>query len=597
MLFDMSHEGFRISDQLPSLSSLTGAGLQREQFVVEMLGLTLAMGFERARYYEAAEDVLRKEDVLVLVDEAPKHPQGHCGYTVDFSESTVARQGSGLDPVVGSAIGPDAIKSETIAALDLEGRSWVEIPVTEGNKVAGVIALDWTGPPEPITERDTATLRIVGAQVGSHLGLKPIKALEAYRDASRDWLDTDRSSDDLIRMTADYLAEILDAAATAVFEVSWPDQRLTKVHEYFPPRLRSRAKEQGELSESYAVGEHLTGQAWQPEGFRHVVDFSSLDRFGPEFVAPASREWHLALLGELHSVVYAVLGALDQRYLIRMINRVRRPELPFLSEVALLDSLSSELRSDLDTAVANERLASLTRIADLASDTTQTPLEIAESVDQSLSTEKVDDLCVLCHQEDRAQFGFGAFLGARLQGAEFKLDAEWGADELYAMAVECDGVFPLRAFIGRSPLAELLGGRDFKSVMSFMIRSGQTCGAFFVPLSSGVMRKRQRSPRFTPPPGCSFGTVSLLHAYTRLVGNAVETHNSRAREEGARHALGLIGHEIGAPLAIANSAADEALNNAEMTIREVGSPQVAREATAKIDSFREALWDRRKPSV
>ena len=585
----MDDGAFGIGEHLPALSSLTGEGLVREDFVAEMLTLMQEkMGFEHVRYYEAARDVLKDEDILVLVDERPIEEKPHYGFTVPIKESTIALMKTGLYPAIGSAIGPNAINKDWVGDLSLKGRSWVEVPVTEGTKQTGIIACDWFGEATGIDSGDIENLRVVGAQVGSYLGLKPIKALEGYREERDRWIEEEKPPEILIGLAARHLATVTDAAVTAVFELSWPNQRLTKIDEYIAEGdLRERAGAQGTLDESYMVADNLTGQAWVEEKYRHIVDFDSLEQFGHEFVAKESREWHELLLGELHSVVYAKVGVQDQRYLIRLFNRAKRPELPFLTEFAVLGALVSELCSDFDSAIARQRLSSLQKVATETADVSKGPREIVNGIAEYLAEEKVENLGVLCHQEERDQFGFGAFLGSKLDGSGFDLNGEWRADPLYATAVKEDGVFPLREFAGRSPLANLLH-KEFNGIVSFAVRAGPTQGIVFVPLRTEVAKRQRKS--FEPPPGCSFGTVTLFHGYSRLIGNAVETQDSNARSKGALDALGLIGHELSAPLAIANSDAEKGLNAAKKFVDALSRGEAVNRAGEKIERNRENMW-------
>jgi signal transduction histidine kinase len=562
----MTNAPFRISEVSPEIGEFTGMGLDREDFIKYVLALMIDMGFERSRFYEIAWDVVREERVVVLTHQDPerKRPPEE-SRLFEFALSSIVRKGSELYPAVESGRDSGAGVAREIPDLRLEGRSWVDIPVTAGQRTIAILACDWEGDPDRLTEADKASLRSVGAQVGSYLGLKPMRAIARYRQHRTRWGKL--AQRDLVIAAAEQIAEAVDAAALAVFAFSWPEQRLTKVHSWVPQGpLRHRRRHMEELDESYKVDEYLTGQAWGPDGYRYIVDFRSLEeKPNPPLQWKDSVEWHKRLFGEIRTVMYASVGSYDRRYLIRFMNRHNRPELPFLGEFELMENLIDELRADVDATVANQRSEGLQDIAQLAAETNG-PNEIADSVIEALRLESVGHFGVLCHQQDAAQFGFAAFRGSKFFGFAFDLAQEWECDKLYEAVIKEDGFYRLPDYSEESPLARKLEEIKFKAIKSFAIRTGQTRGVFFVPVATASPIRMGSSKQI---PDAAFGTESLLHAYSRLIGNAVETRIARFRVDGARHALGLIGHEMRGPLSTANSEAELAVNAARETIRDM----------------------------
>jgi signal transduction histidine kinase len=562
----MPNAPFRISEVSPEIGEFTGMGLDREDFIKYVLALMVDMGFERSRFYEIAWDVVREDRVVVLTHQDPerKRPPEQ-PRLFEFALSSVARMDSGLYPAVESGAGSGADVARKLPDLKLEGRSWVDIPVTAGQRTIAILACDWEGHPDRLTESDRASLRSIGAQVGSYLGLKPMRAIAGYRQHRAQW--NKLSQRDLVVAAAEQIAEAVDAAALAVFAFSWPEQRLTKIHSWVPRGfLRHRRRHMEELKESYRIDEYLTGQAWGPEGYRYIVDFRSLGKKPkPPLQWQNSVKWHERLFGDIRTVMYASVGSSDRRYLIRFMNRHNRPELPFLGEFELMENLMDELRADVDATVANQRSEGLQDIAQLAAETNG-PSEVADSVIDALRPESVGHFGVLCHQQDAAQFGFAAFKGPKFFGFVFDLAQEWKRDKLYEAAFKKDGFYRLPDYNEDSPLARKLEEIDFKAIKSFAIRTGQTRGVFFVPIATASPIRMGSSKQI---PDAGFGTESLLHAYSRLIGNAVETRIARFRVDGARHALGLIGHELRGPLSTANSEAELAVNAARETIRDL----------------------------
>ena len=326
----MASAPFGIDEVSPQIGELTGIGLDRDDFIKGVLMLTLEMGFERSRFYEIADDVVREDKVVVLTHEHPERdlpPQQ--SRLFEFALSSIARQRSGLHPAVETGYGSGAEVAEEVPDLDLESRSWVDIPVTAGQKTIAILAFDWEGEPERLTDADKASLRSIGAQIGSYLGLKPMKAVARHRQDRLSWVKLPQR--DLVITASENIAEAVDAAALAVFAFSWPDQKLTKIHSWVAKGpFRNRRRRMEELNETYCVDQYLTGQAWGPDGYRHIVDFRSLDeKPNPPLQWEESVRWHEELFGTIKTVMYASVGSFDRRYLIRFMNRSKRPELPF----------------------------------------------------------------------------------------------------------------------------------------------------------------------------------------------------------------------------------------------------------------------------
>lgn len=557
----MAGRKFNVRSELPRVADTLK--LKREEVISATLEVLIDMGFERARYYEAAYDFAGEKHVVVLTAQVPEAGADDLvGELFDYRTSTLEITGSAPMPAVGEPAEDPADDPTWVEGLGLGDKVWVEIPVLAGNRRLGVLAGDWPGEVTDLTTKDLEALRMVGTQLGSHLGLKPITMLRIYRDRDEDVAAP--SVEQIVIDSAHRLAEMFDVAVTAVFAFSWPHQMLTKIDERIAEPFEVRRARLGDLKESYAVGEYLTGSAWDNDDFRHVVSFDSLDKEGKELVAPDSRRWHAELLGEVRSVMYTIVGGLDRRYLIRFINRASRPELPFLAELSLLDAVVPDLRSEVDGVIATGRSQNLEDMARLTAQVTD-PKELVGRVTEALTTEAVDHFAVVCHQDEAAQFGFSAFRGSDLLSDPLSREAEWQEDPLYASVVRSQEHNVLRLADYKGALASRLKVGEFRSVLTLPLAAGQTRGAFFIPMKAAP--SGGKSGRL--PNGCGFGTVSLLHAYSRLIANSVETSHSRAKADGARRALGSLGHELRTPLAAMQSEMELSMNTAKRTLREV----------------------------
>jgi signal transduction histidine kinase len=558
----MAGKKFKVREELPRIAALTTKELKREQIIEATLEILIDMGFDRARYYDAAYDFAKGKHVVVLTTQIPEEQETSLlGELFDYETSQLEMTGEAPMPAVGEpAKSPDQ-DPHWVAQLGLCEKVWVEIPVLAANSRLGVLAGDWSGELTDLGQDDLEALAMAGTQLGSHLGLKPIATLKRYRD--REEGPGEHSLEAMVVDSARHLAGILNVAATAVFSFSWPHQTLTKIDEYIASPYAAKLSRLGHLEERYAVGEYLTGSAWDGDQVRHVVSFDSLDEQERDLVAPESRSWHADLLGKVQSVMYTFVGGLDRRYLIRFINRAERPELPFLSELSILDAVVPDLRSDVDTAIAIQRSRSFEDLARLTAQVAN-PKELISPVAEALRTEAVDNFAVVCHQEESAQYGFSAFGGRNLTSEPLSREAEWQDDQLYAQAVETQQHRTWRLAEYRGGLADRFAEAGFKSVLTLPLSAGQTRGVFFVPMRT-VVRGKSR----TLPKDCTFGTVSLLHAYSRLIANSVETSHSHAKANGARRALGSMGHELRTPLSALQSETELSINTAKRAIRSI----------------------------
>jgi signal transduction histidine kinase len=548
-------DGFRIDESLARIGALTGEGLNREDFIREVLEQMLAMEFERARFWEVGEDISTDGRAVILVDRLPEDEPGPSpGYRRSWVESDVAKAGSRLDPVV-SRIGKGASLSPLEEDLDLGGRNRVEIPVTAGDRTESILACDWRGPEALLSEADLRALRLLGSQIGSHLRLQSIGS--GHRSTSGRSKRPDQAPAELVYRVARDLGEQLDAAITAVFAFSWPHQRLSKRAEFVAKPFRAAANREGELKEKYSAGgPALTGLAWQDPNFRQIISLPGLKKKFKIAIDKESLEWHTAVLGHLHTVQYAVVGTLEQRFLIRMMNRASRPELPFLREGQVLDAAIQDLRADVDAAIAMERLRSLQKISKLSAETHDLD-GIVNSIGTALGAESIDNFVALCHQQASPQFSFVRGLG-RCFGLRLDLSRRWQGDSLYREALDENAeVVVLSGHLGSSELATKLYERGFRAVLSHPMQAGQTEGVFLIGLEAVPPKGKGKLHEL--PVHLGYGTTALILAYSRLLANAVEMVRSHERVIGALRAYGLMGHEVRRPAGALGSAAHYAV--------------------------------------
>lgn len=554
------HLTLPIFDSYPALRAIgrkTGKTDDRDAFVTYVLEAVKTMGFDRVRFWEVTHDIACEEDVVVLTDQHPAGSSGcELGYLRALVESAVSVRPSSLEPVVEDR--PANGKLDPFDELvGMEGRARVAVPVTAGRKVNSILACDWRGRAADLDDETLDALRLIGAQVGSFLALDRTRAL-ATPNAPSLRREPEQATE-LVIDAARLVAQQIDAAATAVFEFTWPRQRLTKVRTLVAESLQDRFEQLGDFDEFYDVGgPQLTGAAWNDGTLRHIVSVDRVRVARNFWLADESVNWHSQLLGTTRSVLYVVVGALEERYLIRFINRASRPELPFVREEALVDELVSDLRAEVDAAVALQRLSNLQQVSALAAENAG-PETVLETVGASLAQESVTDFVMCCHQQDSAQLSYQRGYGPTAGQLRLPYPRRWKDDALYVDALKRPiGVLPLDRHTGaaRSPLGRALA-KDAKAVFCQPVDAGYTRGVLFVPLKAAPQAHKGVAAL---PDKMGYGTASLLHAYSRLLANAVETDLSGERVRGAYRSYGLLGHEIRGPATAIESAARKAIS-------------------------------------
>lgn len=578
-------EGFRINEYLAEIGALTGDGLNREDFIREVLEKMLAMGFERARFWEVGHDISTDGRAVIMVDRLPEDDSSvGPGYLADWKDSDIAKADMGLNPVVTKTMAKST-QSLLEKDLDLAKRVRVEIPVTAGTETESILACDWRGPKGRLSESDLRALRLVGSQIGSHLVLESLGSGHASTNTRTKKLDL--APTELVYKVARNLGHEIDAAITAVFAFSWPHQQLIKRREIVSPQFEAAAKRQGRLTESYSAGgPALTGLAWKDPEFRQVI---SLKRLGEKYdiaIDKESLDWHTAVLGEIRTVLYAVVGTLEERYLIRMMNRASRPELPFLREGHVLDAAIQDLGAEVDAAISMERLRSLQEISGLSAES-QDLDGVVDTIGTALRTERIDNFVALCHQRASSQFSFVRGLG-RFENVRFNLDRRWGDDSLYRAAVDDKlNVAVVSEHADSSELATQLNAQGFKAVLSQPMQAGQTEGVFLIGLEAIPPRTRDGNREL--PDKLGYGTIGLIHAYSRLLANAVEMMHSHERVIGARRAYGLMGHEVRRPAAALGSAGRNAILAGAEAIEQVPQSPLREETIGELTKARKDL--------
>lgn len=547
--------------EIASLLSTDIAAKDRSTLRQKVLEGLLGAGFERARFWERCPDNARAgEPILILVAETESDSgpsNANVGYAVEDKDSIRGYEGSKESVFVGDPTNFDE-PPEWHELFEIEGRRWVDLALRAGDEVVGVMAMDWSDDRE-LHEEDLLALRAIGVMVGTHLQLRPQWRVREFREALAT-STADRQSltpQELVLEGAKIIGHTLDARLVAVFEHVWTTGKL---HKRFEIDLRHNRVAGGRRNidffsgaEDWEVGERLTGTAWVNERKRHIPIFNHLEE---DLADKDSKRRHRVYMGEdVNTCLYGYVGGTEPRYLLRFINRSGGEFMPFVGEWALLRELLTELRSDLDTCVAVLRTQNLEQATAFAAETSKVD-GLMEQMAPLLEQEGVDDFAFLCHQGS-PQFAYRGAVGKAIGSLRLIEGQEWKEDQLYADLISRPtrevAIPPYRS---GSPLARHLADYGFVRLVSFPMKVGETAGTLVIPTEETGGKADDLLVK------CGAARRSLFHAYGRLLADVVDTSLAHERAEGARQALGVLGHELASPLARLGTASELGLNKA-----------------------------------
>jgi signal transduction histidine kinase len=603
--FDVAKAAQNISALLAS----ERAKVSRDELREQILQILVEEGrFERARFYESCADVVSGgAEILVLVSAvAGEHDQRSAtlGLCVPGGEGPVGADKEGRDPVALHTIADFDPVPDWARALELQQRTWVDIHLRVAGQSVGAIAVDWRDAPKQLSATERLLLAGIGTLVAQHIQLRPLDRLASFRETIE--LSSASAGGDgtrLQRLLADALPEIaalVDARLAALFEYRWSSGRLEKKLEW-DTQLKRASWDPGRIlvvDESYALGENLTGMAWDDHLYRVVPSFERLSSHVGDLVDDESRKEHARYMHEPPlTCLYGRIDSMETRYMIRLMNRGHGSQSPYAGERELLGAILEELRTAVDKASALGRTASLEGATRIAAQTTD-PHEMLAALGPLLEEEDVSDALVWSHRAQSDQFSFRGTHGepSRSSKPGGKADgfAEWRIDPLYTFLharpedVDVINAGVLRRVGGRSALFEHLGRyENAAGVLMLKLSAGDTVGLLLIPIRQGSTVKRDNVIS-----DLGVGRLGLLKAYGSLLADVIDGSAARARADGARRALGVLGHELSTPLARLGNAAEQGLE--EIHDAAVDADLVE---DSDLPALREAIDDMRSATV
>ena len=388
----------------------------------------------------------------------------------------------------------------------------------------------------------------------------------------------------------------------AVFEYVWTDGILVKRHELdiedpdAGSGLKTGIEEYTALESASASETRLTGHAWLDERYRHIAVFDHLSQRDRDLVDPGSAERHLSHLNEeVHTCLYGVISGPEPRFLLRFINRSGEANrsVPFVSEKTRLDELLADLRSELDSVTASARTRALENATRLAALNAGDAGDFVAALAPDLMAEHVDSFVVVSHQAGTTHFG--RLIAQGNDVAHIRVHGRpWAGDQTYDALLKDVGVWTRPTKVTRTALlAQATAEAD--AVLSLPFHVGNTTGTMLIPFALGFGAGQDVNAIV------GAARLGLLRAYARLVGDAIDSTLSRRLAEGARHALGALGHELASPLAILGSSAEESLDGiralATQSQDESASAEDLREIRALASAGLERVHDSRESAA
>lgn len=560
------------AEQISQLLNSSGAKLRRLEIRQKLLRHLLGAGFDRARFYEWCTDIREPDGMFILVCEevaARGRSRSNVGLCVPATSGSIGYDLDANDTVFWRSADDYQPQPAWITELDLEGRVWIDINLRVVGESVGAIALDWVGNKDDLVHDDARILAGVGTLIAQHIQLRPIDRVQTFRS------DISQKQDELRgealapeeRLLSDALqsvAEILDTRIAALFEYRWTTGVLEKTDEYDTHTKSEQPRPKGLLiaEGKYHVGENLTGRAWIDPKYRHVPLLSHLN--GSSLLSKESLDTHEEYMGSRpFTCLYGRINSMEPRYMIRLMNRRGLGRVPYVGERHLLEAILEELRVEVDKATALGRTASLETGTRLAAQNTD-PSAMLAALSPLLEREDVYDILVWCHRANSDQFSFRGSYGEMWQAESDLGFVEWTRDPLYASTISRQrdvdvipqGLIRKAAATGKATgygIAAMFPD-DAAGALAIRLAAGQTSGLMLVPLAADSPVRRRT---FLEDVGV--GRLGLLKAYGSLLADVIDSSFARARSDGARRALGVLGHELATPLAALGTTAESAL--------------------------------------
>ena len=597
--FDTALAAERISELLnkggPAIA--TRVGLRHE-----VLRILIQVGYDRARFYERCPDVGKEEEILVLVAEEVAERDADCsrvGKCIPALEADIGFSETAEQTVFLWNASDFSPRHAWIDELELTDRVWVDINLRVLGRAVGVIAVDWEGEKDDLTDADRRFLGGIGTMVAQHLQLRPPDRVHEFREAIGNHPATKATKDDApVGLLLDdgllAIAEILDARLAALFEYRWSTGVIVKKREYDTTLGRKRWKKDQVLvlPEEYDIDQNLTGKAWANSTYRHVPHFSRADDPVLQLINKDSKDRHTAYLGEEpFTCLYGRVESMEPRFMVRLMNRGESRLAPYVGERLLLEEMLEELRAAVDKATALGRTASLEQATQLAAANVDPETMLAE-LGPLLDREDVENAIVLCHRRHSNQFSFTGQHGDLLEELQSDRFVEWKKDSLYRHLIEKPDLTYIDRYAVRNHAAGSVIARqlhaDITGLVAIRMAAGDTSGVMLIPLKVGLPVRRKNLYDY-----CGVGRLSLLNAYGSLLADVIDSAVARARADGARRALGVLGHELATPLARLGGSAHAGLSE----IREVAiDVEGQRDSAGKLDGT-EAIDQMRAAAV
>ena len=594
----------RAAEAIDRLLASEGANVPRDRLRDRVLGILVKQGgFDRARFYESCADIVSKgSEILVLVGgaRAKNAPfAGKLGLCVPGDEKEIQADKASSQTVAIHAVADFDPKPGWIEDLELADRTWADVYLRVAGEDVGAIAVDWVGARTDLTSRDQLLLAGIGTLVAQHMRLRPLDRLRDFRAEIAQTPESRGDSEAPVNALFTYaipkIAGLLDARLVALFEYKWSSGRLEKIREY-DAIVQEPAREYRRLlvpEDTYGVGEHLTGKAWDKPMYRVVPTFERLARHMPDLLSKRSEDEHAKYMREPpRTCLYGSIDTMETRYLVRLMNRREKCDVPYAGEQALLEAILEELRAAVDKATALGRTANLEQ-ATRVSAATADPNEMLEALGPFLEQEDVSDALVWCHQSQSELFSFRGTHGEMLRKDKEPTFVEWKSDPLYIYLttrpqdVEIINASILRRVGGtQSHLLDQLGKHANGGILAVKLAARDTSGVLIIPLRSASPLTRDNVNEHLGP-----GRLSLLRAYGSMLTDVVDGAVAYARADGARRALGVLGHELSTPLARLGNAAEGALRDIYRTTVEaqrLGLRHSPNDLIAALDDVRSA---------
>lgn len=547
---------YLLAERIQSLAA--SKELSELQFLEEALEIVCDWGFRSVRYYEVTDNPLTNSSTFILRHAIYSNPEltAELGLRVEMHHTTLASPENSI--VCGNAVDMTKHKSIWINALHLRDDQWVDIALRDHlGRLSNLLAISKPKGAKPFG-RDLEMFRPLQAAFQYFYLAHRLRQISKLSISLHSALAKEKMEDPLMVILRN-ISAILPSGSLALFEYDWSTQQVVKRAEYIRGELNAE-----EIPETYSPGKGLTGRAWAHQNCRLIPDFSHYCKEQDIIPHQKSLDFHEAKIGQVLTALFHRFGRGARTFMVRLLNRVDKPELPFNPTHVQVLKLACDELTEYVNEVTNK--ATLDRIQKLSRYGAYNAHSVRDAIEIGLEALRQGG-CV-----DPVLF-YKKNLSARMEillGEKETKYLDNGAAD-FSMGVNhsvrdwSDNANrePVRDFL----LANIKPERD-SVLAAFKAEGCRHVIGFMAPGEQGVViaflgvSRSDIGSYFRPGRDIDKSALDTVLSVLSIICSVIEVSRSVMSVDDAEELMAGFGHEVITPIAIMRSVAYEGINTA-----------------------------------